>query len=540
MAITETTLINAGVQLGLVDNELLPELRLKSRRERIKLIEAVTREMRFPVSALYQAVAELRSLPFLSAKDLKPNQEYAEKIPTNLMLRRNFMPITLKDGSHLLAMADPDDHVSLDSVRRLLGFKIEAGLADHEALTSALRRAGIASAEVENAGGESGATAVLEEILQDSYLRRATDIHFEPDEKGMRVRFRVDGHLQDFRRPLTVVEREGILTRLKVLAGLDISEQRIAQDGGMAYQFNEWDIKPLDIRMATVPTRYGERITLRLMGQGTDGLTMEELGMPAHILEHVRKAVQSPHGLVLVTGPTGSGKSTTLYAGLRELDADELNILTVEDPIEQVVSGITQVQVTGKLTFPGVLRSFLRHDPDVILVGEIRDAETADTALKAGLTGHLVLSTLHTNDSASAITRLIDIGCERYLISSTVIGVLAQRLIRRLCDICKEKGPATPEERHFLGLPAEGEDVEICHPKGCPSCLGSGYKERVGLYEYLQVDDTLAQLIGEGAGERDILENAQNLYSLLEDGRAKVMEGTTSVEEVKRLSFGED
>ncbi|MCG8493639.1 MAG: GspE/PulE family protein [Sneathiellales bacterium] len=540
MAITETTLINAGVQLGLVDNEQLPELRLKARRERIKLIEAVTREMRFPVSALYQAVAELRSLPFLSAKDLKPNQEFIDKIPVNLMVRRNFMPVTLRDGKHLLAMADPDDQVSLDSVRRLLGVKIEAGLADTEALSSALRRSGISGGEVEASGSETGATEVLEEVLQDSYLRRATDIHFEPDDKGMRVRFRVDGHLQDFRRPLSVAEREGVLTRLKVLAGLDISEQRIAQDGGMSYQFNEWDIKPLDIRMATVPTRYGERITLRLMGQGTDGLTMEELGMPRQILELVREAVKAPHGLVLVTGPTGSGKSTTLYAGLRELDADDLNILTVEDPIEQIVSGITQVQVTGKLTFPGVLRSFLRHDPDVILVGEIRDPETADTALKAGLTGHLVLSTLHTNDSVSAITRLIDIGCERYLISSTVIGVLAQRLLRRLCNNCKEKGIATEEERQFLGLPAEGDPVEIWRPKGCPSCLGSGYKERVGLYEYLQVDDSLAQLIGEGAGEREIHENANNLYSLIEDGRNKIMQGVTSIEEVKRLSFGDD
>lgn len=539
MAITETTLINAGVQLGMIDNEQLPELRLKSRRERIRLIEAVTREMRFPVSALYQAVAELRSLPFLLSKDLNPNLQFVEKIPANLMLRRNFLPVTLKDGRHLLAMSDPDDHVSLDSVRRLLGIRIEPGLADHDALATALRRVGFGTAELEPGAGETSATEILEEVLQDSYLRRSTDIHFEPDEKGMRVRFRVDGHLQDFRRLLTGSEREGVLTRLKVLAGLDISEQRIAQDGGMTYQFREWDIKSLDIRMATVPTRYGERITLRLMGQGTDGLTMAQLGMPPQILDRVRDAVKSPHGILLVTGPTGSGKSTTLYAALRELDADELNILTVEDPIEQIVDGITQVQVTRKLTFPGVLRSFLRHDPDVILVGEIRDAETADTALKAGLTGHLVLSTLHTNDSASAITRLIDIGCERYLISSTVIGVLAQRLIRKLCATCKEEGIATDEELSFLGLSQTKEDVPVWHPRGCPSCLGSGYKERVGLYEYLEINDDLSQKIGEGAGEREIYKHAKNLYRLIEDGREKVRSGLTSISEIKRLDLGE-
>ncbi len=533
MAITETTLINAGVQIGLINNETLPELRLKARRERIKLLEAVTREGRFPVSALYQAVAELRSMPFMATKDLKPAEDLIEKIPSNLMIRRNFMPVRLKDGSVLLAMADPDDHVSLDSVRRLLGIKLTPGLADAEALETAIRRLN-GNADADVVASENSATELLEGILKDAYLRRATDIHFEPEEKGMRIRFRVDGHLQEFKRALSNSEKEGVLTRLKVLSNLDISEQRISQDGGLSYQFTDWDIRALDMRIATVPTRYGERVTLRLMGQGTEGLTMEQLGMPPEILKEVRKAVNAPHGILLVTGPTGSGKSTTLYAGIRELDSDDLNILTVEDPVEQVVDGITQVQVSQKVSFPAILRSFLRHDPDVILVGEIRDSETADTALKAGMTGHLVLSTLHTNNSISAVNRLIDIGCEHYLISSTLLGVLAQRLIRRLCSHCKEEKQATPAEMEFLKVT---ENVNIYHPRGCPACLGTGYKERIGLYEYLGVDEGLAQKIGEGADIQELEKAAVTHHRLMEDGRAKVLAGLTSIAEVKRLNF---
>jgi len=351
----------------------------------------------------------------------------------------------------------------------------------------------------------------------------------------MRVRARVDGHLQEYPRPLSPQEGEAVLTRIKVLASLDIAEQRMPQDGGFSYQMQQWEVPEQDIRVATVPARWGERATLRLLGQGTTGLSLEDLGMPAGILAPFRAAIDRPNGILLVTGPTGSGKSTTLYAALRELDSDVRNVLTVEDPIEQVVPGITQVQVGTKVSFATALRSFLRHDPDVILVGEIRDLETAETALKAAMTGHLVLSTLHTNDAVGAITRLADIGAPRYLIGATLAGVMAQRLVRRLCPQCRKLTAAAPHERDALGgeLP---EPLVLGRPVGCPACLGTGFLGRVGLYEALWVDRPLGELIAAGARESEIRAAAGERYSTLwQDGRTKVLAGLVALSEVERL-----
>jgi type IV pilus assembly protein PilB len=372
--------------------------------------------------------------------------------------------------------------------------------------------------------------------VNSPYLRRASDIHFEPSAFGMRVRLRVDGHLQEYGRTLGGAESEALMTRLKVLSSLDIAEQRMAQDGGLSYQVAGWEIPPTDIRVATVPTKFGERATLRLLGQETGRLSLEKLGMPEGILSGFRQAIDRPHGMILVTGPTGSGKSTTLYAALRELDADDLNILTVEDPVEQIMDGITQVQVTNKVSFGQALRSFLRHDPDVILVGEIRDMETAETALKASMTGHLVLSTLHTNDAVGAVSRLVDIGAERYLIGSTLIGVLAQRLVRRLCPHCRQSRSSTEEERKQLGM--EGKtDLQLFDPQGCPHCLGSGFLGRVGLFEALWLDPELSVSIAAGASEDEIRRQAKGLKTLWQDGCEKVLNGDTALTEVLHLSI---
>ncbi|MCG8426286.1 MAG: GspE/PulE family protein, partial [Chromatiales bacterium] len=383
-------------------------------------------------------------------------------------------------------------------------------------------------------GGESDSIQLFDEIMKEAYLRRASDIHFEPFDGEMRIRLRVDGHMQEYNRPLTTAEGEALMTRMKVLSGLDIAEQRMAQDGGMSYRIEHWDIPPTDIRVATVPTRWGERATLRLLGQETGALSLEKLGMPKEILSGFRKAINRPYGMILVTGPTGSGKSTTLYGALRELDSDDQNILTVEDPVEQVMPGISQIQVTGKVTFAQALRSFLRHDPDVILVGEIRDMETAETGLKAAMTGHLVLSTLHTNDAGGAVTRLADIGAERYLIGSTLVGVLAQRLIRRICPHCRESHSASEEERHLLGVTNE-QPVTIYEPNGCPLCLGSGFVGRIGLFEALWIDEALGVAISEGASEDQIRQQANGLKSLWQDGLEKVLNGDTCLSEILHL-----
>jgi type IV pilus assembly protein PilB len=538
MPITEAMLVDAGVDAGLIDATQLPGLRLTARRERIRLVEAVTRAGRFPEAALYQALAEQRGMPYLLPRHLTPAADLLEKLPAAMLGRRPMVPVR-RDGAIWLALADPDDRSAREAAERALGAPVQPALATPEALQAALRRhreAGPRAPERPGeAAAEADATELLDGIMKDAYLRRATDVHFEPTEDRMRVRLRVDGRLQEYPRPLAPAEGEAVLTRIKVLASLDIAEQRMAQDGGFGYRMQHWEVPEQDLRVATVPTRWGERATLRLLGQGTTGLDVGELGMPAPILGPFREAITRPHGIVLVTGPTGSGKSTTLYAALRELDADDLNILTVEDPIEQVVPGITQVQVSTKVSFVSALRSFLRHDPDVILVGEIRDLETAETALKAAMTGHLVLSTLHTNDAVGAVTRLADIGAPRYLIGATVAGVLAQRLVRRLCPRCRQPAVATAAERAALGGDWP-EPLQLQRPVGCPACLGTGFLGRVGLYEALWIDRDLAEAIATGARDSELRAAAGAGYATLwQDARAKVLAGEVALAEVEPL-----
>ena len=536
MAVTDTTLINAGIQAGLLDNEDLVKYRILARRERMKLIDVVTREGRFPMSALYQSLADFRNLPYVSSKDVVAHQESLNKLPANLVQRRRFLPVRGKDGEIVLALSDPDDQVTLDSARRILGGGIKPALADPVTLDTVIRRLLLGAGGGVEEDGTTDSIGLLDDIMKEAYLYKASDIHFEPDRSGMRVRLRVDGYLQEYRRQLLPNEAESIITRIKVLANMDISEQRAAQDGGFSYEMQDWDIPQTDIRVATLPCRYGERATLRILGQDTSSLSLGQLGMADDILKEFKKAIRMPHGIILITGPTGSGKSTTLYAALRELNADELNILTVEDPIEQIIPGISQVQVSNKLGFAKTLRSFLRHDPDVMLVGEIRDIETADTALKAAMTGHLVLSTLHTNDVAGAITRLGDIGCEEYLIASTVIGVMSQRLVRRLCVECREEYSPSDSEKKALdiGLHSEGK---LCRAKGCPLCLGTGYRGRVGLYGALWVDAELAKQITEKATEQQIRDSANHYYPMILDGRHKVLDGLTSLDEIQRIGL---
>lgn len=534
MAVSEATLLNAGVQAGLLEAGDLPELKLTARRERIRLLEAVTRAGRFPESALYQALADLRGMPFLLPHDLVPEESLVERLPRLSNGRRAMLPVRRK-GELYLALSDPDDQVSLDSARRALGEELSPALAAPEALAAVLRRYAIGTAALLGGASasdqEENATAILDQVMKDAYLRRASDIHFEPMRDAMRVRLRVDGHLQEFPRPFTPGEAESVVTRIKVLAALDITEQRAAQDGGMEYTLIGWDVPPIDIRVATMPSRFGERATMRLLGQGGgDGLSLTGLGMGDHLLGAFRESITRPYGMVLVTGPTGSGKSTTLYAALREIDAGDKNILTVEDPVEQTVEGITQVQVSNKLGFANTLRAFLRHDPDVILVGEIRDLDTADTAVKAAMTGHLVLSTLHTNDAPGAVTRLSDIGVPPYLSAATLAGVIAQRLVRRLCPHCSEPRAATAEEIQELGLEA---GQELRRRRGCPVCLGTGYHGRVGLFEALWIDDTTARAIAGGANEDDLRQAQRGYTTLWEDACAKVREGATDFDEIR-------
>ena len=529
MAINEATLIEAAISVGLVDSEKVQSLRLEAKRERLGMVEAVTRAYRFPDAALYQALADVRNIPFLRQDELKVDPEMLALLPQKLVQSRPMLPVRREsDGVWLLVQSDPDDSMSRERAERSAGVDFIPALTAPAALQAAL---------LSCSSFKAAATAVIEpielldSIMKEAYLRRASDIHLEPREAAMVIRLRVDGVLQEFSQPMSHSDEEALINRIKVLANLDIAEQRMTQDGAMKYEMINWNLGEMDIRVATIPARWGERCTLRILGEQTGQLTLDQLGMSPAMRTRFQQAIESPYGMILVTGPTGSGKSTTLYAAIQEIDLDKNNVLTVEDPVEQTLDGITQVQVSSKVDFAAALRSFLRHDPDVILVGEMRDRETVEIGLRAAMTGHLMLSTLHTNDSVSAITRLADIGAERFLIGSTLVGVLAQRLGRRLCTECRVKRAATDEEKQWLGVSNQPE-VEVYDPSGCSFCLGSGFSGRIGFFEALWMQENLRIAVAEGAGERQIRELATDWTRLWEDCCEKVLNGQVSLSEV--------
>ena len=360
---------------------------------------------------------------------------------------------------------------------------------------------------------------MLNALLTQAAKDGASDIHIEPYERSSSVRFRVDGTLREVVQPNKALHA-ALISRLKIMAELDISEKRLPQDGRISLRIGG---RAVDVRVSTLPSAHGERAVLRLLDKGESKFTLEGLGMSGDVLDRFNQLIQQPHGIVLVTGPTGSGKTTTLYASLGRIDTSTTNVLTVEDPVEYELSGIGQTQVNPKidLTFAKALRAILRQDPDVIMIGEIRDYETAQIAIQASLTGHLVLATLHTNDAPSAVTRLTDMGVEPFLLSSSLLGVLAQRLVRKLCPLCKK---------------ADGQSRYI--PVGCPDCGHSGYKGRTGVYELMVADDAVRALIHNRAAESDLLVAAQQagLRSMREDGERLVQEGITSLEEVVRVT----
>ena len=376
---------------------------------------------------------------------------------------------------------------------------------------------------------------LINAILSQAVREQASDVHIETFEHRLSVRYRVDGVLTEVLSPKRMLGPL-LVSRLKVMARLDIAEKRVPQDGRISIRIAGHAV---DIRMSTIPSAYGERVVLRLLDKQAGQLALAQLGMPEAVLAGFRRALHSPHGIILVTGPTGSGKTTTLYAGLSEINDSARNILTIEDPVEYMLPGIGQTQVNTKvdMTFARGLRAILRQDPDVVMVGEIRDLETAEIAVQASLTGHLVFSTLHTNTAIGAVTRLQDMGIEPFLLSSSLIGVMAQRLVRVLCPSCRRAAAATAAERELLGLPPDAGEVQLYHPVGCDACNHTGYRGRAGIYELIEIRDRLRAMIHEGASEHDMLREArENHAGIQADGRARVMSGQTSLEEVMRVT----
>ncbi|MDR2164241.1 MAG: type II/IV secretion system protein [Zoogloeaceae bacterium] len=534
-ALNESTLIQAGLQAGLFDNDQLARLRPVARARRVSLMETLASAYSLPQTAFYLALAELRGMPYAHPARWPVDDILFAKLPITLLKRHPMAVLRDPAGTAHLVVANPDDVLGIETARRVTG-ALPLALAEPEGLSTLLLR--LRGKEAVGGTEIDDPVKFFERIVREAFLRRASDIHIEAIKEGARVRLRVDGRLEILGAPLTRELGETLISRVKVLSGMDIAETRAPQDGGLIYPVEDGDA--IEMRVASAPVKFGERLTLRVMKSDPNRQKLDVLGLSSAMSARLREALRHPHGIVLVTGPTGSGKSTTLYCALRELDADSLNILTAEDPIEQVIPGVSQVQVNARVGFADALRSFLRHDPDVILVGEIRDLDTADAALKAATTGHMVLSTLHTNSAPGAVTRLTDIGCERFMLGATLRGILAQRLVRMLCSHCRRERPGTREERLLLFGEENGDretrketPLTLWDPVGCPRCLGSGYRGRIGLYEALWIDAELATAISAGASEHELAAMARDYWRLAEDAREKILRGLTSLEEAR-------
>lgn len=430
-----------------------------------------------------------------------------------------------------LSVQDFERHLSdVYGSTGLDGDEAEAAMdADLESLVDGIPQ----TADLLDGDDDAPVIRLINGLIYEAVKRRASDIHIDPFEDKLSIRYRIDGSLSEVLTPSRKLASP-LVSRIKVMARLDIAEKRMPQDGRISLSLGG---RSIDVRVATLPTRYGERVALRLLDSRNALIGLDELGMDPTTLARYSDVLGQPNGVILVTGPVGSGKTTTLYASLSRLNTGDVNIMTLEDPVEYGLDGVSQTQMDHKvgLTFAATLRSILRNDPNIVMVGEIRDSETADVSLEFALTGRLALSTLHTNSSASAITRLRDMNIESFLLASTLRAVLAQRLVRKLCNHCKETGPADAGEIAMLGL-APGTELNIARAKGCMSCNHTGYDGRLGVYELLVIDGRVKELIHSGATEEEIEKHAFHEHDMLfENGRRLVFDGLTSIEEVLRV-----
>jgi len=494
------------------------------------------------ISLAEDSEQQLRSLPFAFAQQYGVLAEWRDselfilhrpglKMETAIELRRFFnCPLSLEkieDGlfQQRLSQAYQTGNNEAIQVAADLGADI-----DLTRLADEIPEAG----DLMDAENDAPVIRLINAILSQAVREKASDIHVETFEDKLTVRYRIDGVLSEVLSPKRMLAPL-LVSRLKVMAKLDIAEKRVPQDGRISVKLAGHAV---DIRMSTIPSAHGERVVLRLLDKQAGQLQLEQLQMNEQVRTAYEKNLRSPHGIILVTGPTGSGKTTTLYAGLTHINQTSRNILTIEDPIEYMLPGVGQTQVNSKvdMTFARGLRAILRQDPDVVMVGEIRDLETAEIAVQASLTGHLVLSTLHTNTAIGAVTRLQDMGIEPFLLSSSLIGVMAQRLVRLLCEDCKRPYKATDAELQLMGLES-GANAELYKAVGCSECNHNGYRGRTGIYELIEIDDQLRESIHEGSSEQDMVRIArQNYPGILEDGRHRVLAGQTSLEELMRVT----
>ncbi len=548
-------------------DDAIASARALADKQGIPLREAARRSDKLDPRAVAVALSRLSGLPVLEeVDDAQITPDLIRNLPLGIARERGIVPLYLAGDTLVVGLSDLSAVPALDDIRMVTGRPVRPvlvpadvlGKAMNAAYERAMQDASEALAGVdEEFGGDDDLDALdadlidvgsdeapvirfVNALLSQAIKDRASDIHIEPFEKDLVVRFRVDGVLHEAHRPPNAV-KAALVSRIKIMAGLNIAEKRLPQDGRISRRMGGREI---DLRVSTVPVRHGERVVMRILEKGKV-ISLEKLGMPKHIEDTWSKLIRLPHGILLVCGPTGSGKSTTLNAAITDINSPDLNILTIEDPVEYEIHGVGQVQVNHKinLTFANALRSFLRQDPDVILVGEIRDKETADNAVQASLTGHLVFSTIHTNDSSGAFARLTEMGVEPFLVASSLEGVLAQRLVRRLCPHCKEVYRPSDEELTDLMLTrAEVDGHAVCRAVGCAECNQLGYSGRMGIYELLITHDDLKPLVIKNADAGTIKKKAIELgmKTLRDDGVDKVLMGMTTFDEVLRVTQVDD
>ena len=530
---------------GLISPQQLQAAQSQAARSGLSLRQTVVQQGLIGESELTNLLAEQFGMTTVDLSNYMIKPEAIQAVPESLARKHAIIPLFRIGPTLTVAVADPLNFFALDEVRLKARCDVKAVLACDSAIRKAIDQYYGSAGTVEKVAKvlEAARTPTLEAdsaqdgpviklvdlLVTQAMKEAASDIHLEPGDGALRTRLRVDGLLHEVAGPPTQLHA-AVVTRIKVLANLDVAEKRKPQDGRFRLRLEGKDI---DLRVSTVPTQFGEKVVMRLLDRSAAVVSLDQLGCPPQTLERLSALIRRPHGILLVTGPTGSGKTTTLYAILSVLNSIEKNILTVEDPIEYQLAGINQVQVNPKadITFASALRAFLRQDPDIIMVGEIRDRETADVSIQAALTGHLVLATLHTNDAPGALARLMDMGIEPFLIGSSVVGILAQRLVRVVCPRCKRPDPTAGA--------ALGIDGKRCvRGAGCEACKQRGYRGRLGLFELLTVTDEVRGHIAERAASHVIRETgrAAGMTTLREDGVAKVLAGVTTAEEVLRVT----
>jgi type IV pilus assembly protein PilB len=508
---------------------------------------------------LVAALASQIGLRFVDLSDSQVDATASAMLPEQVARKYRALPIGYEEDKLVVAMADPANLFALDDIRTITGMDVQPVVATAADIEAAIRKYSHFDESVETVVSEASAAAEddvleLERLAQSAVDEgpivkmvnllitqaigdRASDIHIEPSERDVRIRYRVDGVLHEVMRSPKNVQA-GLISRLKVMADINIAERRVPQDGRISLNVGG---KSVDLRVATLPTVYGEKVVIRVLDKSSVLLRLEDLGFLEEAYKSFEGAFTKPYGAILVTGPTGSGKSTTLYATLNQINSPERNIITVEDPVEYRLAGVNQVQVNNRagLTFASALRSILRADPDVVLIGEIRDRETAVIAIEAALTGHLVLSTLHTNDAPSSLPRLVEMGVEPYLAASAIDCIVAQRLLRKLCMKCKETYKPDKAELEQAGYPEFlWEDIEeLYRPAGCSACAKTGFRGRLGIYEIMPVSEDIERMVVERASSDEIKRSAagDGMIQLREDGLEKVRTGVTSIQEVLRV-----